>query len=161
MSRLAIDAGARIIGGCCGTSPVHLAAMRAALDAHVKAARPTREEVVARIGPLVAPPVGEVGEKRSREGRRGREARRTARLQARTSSVAYITRQLPLVEVLSEEGLAIIEHNAETILQEIGIDFKEHPARDRAPQGGRLRRRRLARALSARPGAQARRDMPT
>ena len=30
-------------------------------------------------------------------------------------------------EVLSEEGLAIIEHNAETILQEIGIDFKEHP----------------------------------
>src|SRR5206468_12 len=30
-------------------------------------------------------------------------------------------------EVLSEEGLAIIEHNAETILQEIGIDFKDHP----------------------------------
>src|SRR4029078_11531363 len=34
--RLAVDAGARIIGGCCGTSPTHLAAMRAALDEHVK-----------------------------------------------------------------------------------------------------------------------------
>src|SRR5206468_3797385 len=106
--RLAVDAGVRIIGGCCGTSPVHLAAMRAALDAHVKAARPTREEVVARIGPLVAPPVDEGGEKRSRDGRRGREARRAARLQSRAASVAYITRNLPLTEVLSEEGLAII-----------------------------------------------------
>jgi trimethylamine--corrinoid protein Co-methyltransferase len=125
--RLAVDAGARIIGGCCGTSPAHLSAMRRALDAHVKAARPTREEVVARIGPLVAPPVEAGGEKRSREGRRGREARRAARLQARAASVAYITRNLPLTEVLSEEGLALIERNAETILQEIGVDFKEHP----------------------------------
>src|ERR1700694_4210402 len=62
-----------------------------------------------------------------RRGRRGREARRAARLQTRAASVAYITRQLPLTEVLSEEGLTIIEHNAETILQEVGIDFKEHP----------------------------------
>ena len=30
---LAADAGARIVGGCCGTTPEHLAAMRAALDA--------------------------------------------------------------------------------------------------------------------------------
>ena len=30
---LAVDAGARIVGGCCGTSPEHLAAMRIALDA--------------------------------------------------------------------------------------------------------------------------------
>ena len=27
-----VEAGARIIGGCCGTAPVHIAAMRAALD---------------------------------------------------------------------------------------------------------------------------------
>ncbi len=32
--RLAVDGGARIIGGCCGTSFAHLAAMRHALDAH-------------------------------------------------------------------------------------------------------------------------------
>ena len=29
-ARLAFDAGARIIGGCCGTTPAHIAAMRAA-----------------------------------------------------------------------------------------------------------------------------------
>ena len=28
-----LDEGARIIGGCCGTTPAHIAAMRAALDA--------------------------------------------------------------------------------------------------------------------------------
>lgn len=28
-----LDAGARIVGGCCGTTPVHVAAMRVALDA--------------------------------------------------------------------------------------------------------------------------------
>ena len=55
--RLAVDAGARIIGGCCGTSPAHLAAMRKALDAHQKGERPDRAKIEAQIGPLVAPPV--------------------------------------------------------------------------------------------------------
>lgn len=50
--RLAVDAGARIVGGCCGTSFAHLAAMRKALDAHKKAERPTLETIVERIGPL-------------------------------------------------------------------------------------------------------------
>ncbi len=50
---LAADAGARIVGGCCGTSPEHLAAMRVALDARVQGERPTVDEIVARIGPLV------------------------------------------------------------------------------------------------------------
>lgn len=50
--RLAIDSGARIIGGCCGTSREHLAAMRATLDTHVKAEPPTVEDITARIGPL-------------------------------------------------------------------------------------------------------------
>ena len=54
--RLAVDAGARIIGGCCGTSPAHLAAMRRALDTHIKSARPTIDEIVAKVGPLVSPP---------------------------------------------------------------------------------------------------------
>ena len=53
---LARDAGARIIGGCCGTTPAHLRAMRAALEAHVPGARPELREVVARIGRLVSPP---------------------------------------------------------------------------------------------------------
>ena len=50
--RLAVDAGAQIVGGCCGTSFAHLAAMRKALDGHVKAARPPVETIVERIGPL-------------------------------------------------------------------------------------------------------------
>ena len=55
--RLAVDSGARIIGGCCGTSPAHLAAMRIALDSHTKGPRPDRAKLEAEIGPMVAPPV--------------------------------------------------------------------------------------------------------
>lgn len=50
--RLAVDAGAKIVGGCCGTSFEHLAAMRKSLDAHRKGERPTVETIVERIGPL-------------------------------------------------------------------------------------------------------------
>lgn len=53
--RLAIDSGARIIGGCCGTSAVHLAAMRAALDAHQKGERPDEAKIVETIGAIVNP----------------------------------------------------------------------------------------------------------
>ncbi len=51
-ARIAIDAGARIIGGCCGTSPEHLASMRQALEAHTKGARPTIELVEEKLGPV-------------------------------------------------------------------------------------------------------------
>ncbi len=53
---LAIDAGARIIGGCCGSKPSHLAAMRGAIDAHHAGARPDLEQIEAALGKLVAPP---------------------------------------------------------------------------------------------------------
>ncbi len=53
---MALDVGARIVGGCCGTSAGHLTAMRGALDTHKAGARPTLEEVIAEIGPLVSPP---------------------------------------------------------------------------------------------------------
>lgn len=49
---MAIDAGARIIGGCCGTSPRHVAAMRKAMDQHQKGDMPTAEQIVARLGEL-------------------------------------------------------------------------------------------------------------
>lgn len=49
-ARLARDAGARIIGGCCGTTPAHVAAIREALDSHVPESEPTLEKVVARLG---------------------------------------------------------------------------------------------------------------
>lgn len=49
---MAIDAGARIIGGCCGTSPKHVAAMRKAIDNHSKGIVPTREDIEQRLGAL-------------------------------------------------------------------------------------------------------------
>ncbi|MCB1432776.1 MAG: betaine--homocysteine S-methyltransferase [Alphaproteobacteria bacterium] len=49
---IALDAGAKIIGGCCGTSPEHLAAMRKALEAHHKGERPSIELIEARLGPV-------------------------------------------------------------------------------------------------------------
>ena len=51
-ARLAADAGARIIGGCCGTTCGHLAAMRVALDEHSPRERPTLDVIIERIGPL-------------------------------------------------------------------------------------------------------------
>ena len=59
-------------------------------------------------------------------GRRtgGREGRRAARLADVAEKVPFITRALTPVEVLSEEGLATIEHNADTILETVGIDFR-------------------------------------
>lgn len=53
-ARLAADAGARIIGGCCGTTVEHLAAMRASLDAHERGPRPSVAEIEARLGEVSA-----------------------------------------------------------------------------------------------------------
>jgi trimethylamine--corrinoid protein Co-methyltransferase len=38
---------------------------------------------------------------------------------------AYIKRKIPHYSILSDEDLSIIEENAETILEEIGIVFSE------------------------------------
>src|SRR5271168_54321 len=65
---LAVDCGARIIGGCCGNTPAHVAAMRRGLDAHEPSARPDVGAVVAALGALVAPPAAEApGRTRRRE----------------------------------------------------------------------------------------------
>lgn len=75
-ARLAIDAGARIIGGCCGTSTDHLRAMRAAIDSHTPGPRPTLESIIATIGPLTnpAPAANDSAPRRERTGRRRRAA---------------------------------------------------------------------------------------
>ena len=57
-----------------------------------------------------------------RRARGGAEARRAARGQD-PDSRPFITRRTPVVEVLDEEGLQIIEDNADTILEEVGIEF--------------------------------------
>jgi len=64
-------------------------------------------------------------------GRRGRNAGGAAARRAARSGggpgtqLTYIKREIPLYEVLSEEGLAIIEANADRVLEEVGIIFRD------------------------------------
>jgi trimethylamine---corrinoid protein Co-methyltransferase len=62
-------------------------------------------------------------------GRRtgGRAGRAAARLAHTAERVPFITRELTPYEVLSEEGVSLIENNADTILEQVGIDFKGAP----------------------------------
>ena len=65
---------------------------------------------------------------RGRRGRGGREGRRSeAAAAAAQPSAPYITRKIPYFEVLDEEGLQLIENNADTILEETGIEFRGMP----------------------------------
>ena len=65
-------------------------------------------------------------ERRSRRGG-GRDARRAMRSASSSMSKPFITRSVPVYDVLSDEGAEIIENNAEIILEETGIDFKDDP----------------------------------
>ena len=57
----------------------------------------------------------------------GRDAKR-ARRQSMPQSVApFIERRIPYYELLNEEALELIEHNADTVLEEIGIEFRDFP----------------------------------
>jgi trimethylamine--corrinoid protein Co-methyltransferase len=61
-------------------------------------------------------------------GRRGRGAagRRAARAGGGPGvSMSYINRRVGVYEVLDEEGLSLIEGNADKILEEIGIEFRD------------------------------------
>ncbi|WP_372884389.1 betaine--homocysteine S-methyltransferase [Shimia sp.] len=49
---MARNCGARIIGGCCGTMPEHLAAMRRALENSEAGPRPTLEQITDVLGPF-------------------------------------------------------------------------------------------------------------
>jgi methionine synthase I (cobalamin-dependent) len=70
-AHLAIDAGAKIIGGCCGTSCNHLKSIRQAIDSHKPGPRPTVDDVVSRIGPLRNKTAAESGGNGERRRRRG------------------------------------------------------------------------------------------
>ncbi|MGF1501272.1 MAG: betaine--homocysteine S-methyltransferase [Paracoccaceae bacterium] len=71
---MARDAGARLIGGCCGTTPAHLVAMRAALSERAPGDRPSLEAIAERIGPFSSESDGSdaTGEDDSRPRRRRR-----------------------------------------------------------------------------------------
>ena len=76
-ARLALDAGARIIGGCCGTSFEHLKAMRDSLEGYSKGTPPSVEEIEARLGAVSALAHGHdaAAEAAASGGRRGRRRR--------------------------------------------------------------------------------------
>ncbi len=57
----------------------------------------------------------------------GRKARQSARQAPQVESIPFIERKIPYVEVLDEAGLELIEHNADTVLERIGIEFREDP----------------------------------
>jgi trimethylamine---corrinoid protein Co-methyltransferase len=100
-----------------------------------------------------------VEESRAARGRRsgGGAARRAERTAPRFEAARFIERRIPNYEILDEEGLALIEANAETVLEEIGVNFVDNPgalARWRATgadvQGERVHiPRGLARRLCA------------
>ncbi len=57
----------------------------------------------------------------------GRTAKRAARQQTAAASVAFFERKIPYFELLDESGLQLIEDNADVLLEEIGIEFREYP----------------------------------
>ena len=63
--------------------------------------------------------------RRSRGG--GGAARRAERGAVSFETARFIERNIPNFEVLTEEALEIIEYNAETVLEEIGVNFVENP----------------------------------
>ena len=69
-----------------------------------------------------------------RKSRTGRTVRggRAVKLAARKRGivdefVGWIDRRIPYFEVLDTEALELIEHNADTVLEEIGIEFRDFP----------------------------------
>jgi 5-methyltetrahydrofolate--homocysteine methyltransferase len=67
-ARMVRDAGARIIGGCCGSTGAHLGAMVEALEDHVPGPPPSLEQIEAALGPV----------QRARSPRKGKRKARSA-----------------------------------------------------------------------------------
>ncbi|MCV0397382.1 MAG: trimethylamine methyltransferase family protein [Rhizobiaceae bacterium] len=66
------------------------------------------------------------GARRGRGDRGGASARRAARTGGGAGpQLTYIRRRINRFEVLDEEALALIEANADTVLEEIGIEFRD------------------------------------
>jgi len=63
--------------------------------------------------------------RRGRRGGGGAEARRARRQSGGHVQLPFIRRKLADYEVLDDEGLALIERNADRVLQEIGVEFRD------------------------------------
>ena len=62
-------------------------------------------------------------------GRRsgGRAARAAARAANVIERVPYLTRTMKPFEILSDESLDVIEHTADTVLEEVGVEIRDYP----------------------------------
>ena len=69
--------------------------------------------------------MAETAGRRSRSG--GGAARRAERTAVSVETEKYIDRKIPLYELLDEATLELIEYNAETVLEEIGVNFVDSP----------------------------------
>ena len=65
-------------------------------------------------------------ERRQRGG--GGAVRRAERTAVSIETARFIERNIPNFEILNEEALQIIEWNADTVLEEIGVNFVDNPA---------------------------------
>lgn len=64
--------------------------------------------------------------RRSRGG--GGAARRAERTSVKAEAAKFIERNIPNFEILTQEALEVIETNAETVLEEVGVNFVNNPA---------------------------------
>ncbi len=71
--------------------------------------------------------MNEVVEGRRPRGGGGGAARRAERTAVHFETAKFIERNIPNLEVLNDEALAIIEENAEQVLEEIGVNFVDNP----------------------------------
>ncbi|MGQ0566375.1 MAG: trimethylamine methyltransferase family protein [Gemmobacter sp.] len=69
--------------------------------------------------------MNDVAGRRARGG--GGATRRAERTAVSMDTARFIKRNIPNFEILNEEALQIIEWNADTVLEEIGVNFPENP----------------------------------
>lgn len=65
------------------------------------------------------------GRRRRSGGRASKRAERTA--SAKKQGAPFITRRIPTYCHATDEQLELVEYNADTVLQEIGVEFREFP----------------------------------
>ena len=58
----------------------------------------------------------------------GRAARQTTRNTSNAQLEAFLTRFIKPYELVSDEGLELLEQNADTILDEIGVEIRDYPS---------------------------------
>jgi homocysteine S-methyltransferase len=111
-----LDAGASIVGGCCGTTPEHIAAMRAAIDARTASAQVPAAPMVAPA-PSVAPgssiraevatPTGELAAP-SRLGRALAERRYVISVEIDPPRSVRIERTIEAATLLQAAGVDVV-----------------------------------------------------